>query len=154
MDFIEDRLVTGRKFRIFNVMDAFSRRGLASEVDTSLPGSRVVQVLDRLADERGWPEELALDNGPEFIGRALAQWADTHRVRLHFITPGKPVQNAHIESFHGRFRNECLNETWFLTLADARRIIEAWRQDYNTVRAPQRLGMPHPGGVRAAQPEG
>jgi transposase InsO family protein len=97
MDFIEDRLATGRKFRTFNVVDAFSRRGLASKVDTSLPGSRVVEVLDRLADERGRPEELALDNGREFIGRALAQWADTHGVRLHFITPGKPVQNAHIE---------------------------------------------------------
>ncbi len=75
-----------------------------------------------------------LDNGPEFIGRALDQWAYTRGVRLHFITPGKPVQNAHIESFHGRFRDECLNESWFMTLADARRIIEAWRRDYNAVR--------------------
>jgi putative transposase len=140
MDFIEDQLVTGRKFRTFNVMDAFSRRVLASEVDTSLPGLRVVQALDRLADQRGWPEELVLDNGPEFIGRALSQWASTHGVRLHFITPGKPVQNAYIESFHGRFRDECLNEAWFLTLADARRIIEAWRQDYNTVRPHSALG--------------
>jgi Integrase core domain/ABC transporter substrate binding protein len=103
MDFIEDRLVTGRKLRIFNVMDAFSRRGLATEVDSSLPGSRIVQVLDRLVDQRGRPEEVVLDNGPEFIGRTLAQWADIHDVRLHFITPGKPIQNAHIESFHGRF---------------------------------------------------
>jgi putative transposase len=140
MDFIEDQLVTGRKFRTFNVIDAFSRRGLVSEVDMSLPGSRVVEVLDRLADQRGRPEELVLDNGPEFIGSALAQWADSHGVRLHFITPGKPVQNAHIESFHGRFRDECLNESWFLTLADARRIIEAWRQDYNTMRPHSALG--------------
>jgi putative transposase len=119
-----------------------------------LPGSRVVQVLDRLADERGWPEELALDNGPEFIGRALAQWADTHRVRLHFITPGKPVQNAHIESFHGRFREECLNEAWFLTLADARRIIEAWRQDYNTVRPHSALGYRTPEEFEPLSPKG
>jgi putative transposase len=140
MDFIEDRLVTGRKFRTFNVMDAVSRRGLASEVDTSLPGCRVVQVLNRLADQRGRPEELVLDNGPEFIGGALGRWASTHGVRLHFIAPGKPVQNAHIESFHGRFRDECLNEAWFLTVADARRIIEAWRQDYNTVRPHSALG--------------
>jgi len=139
MDFIEDRLVTRRKFRTFNVMDAFGRRGLASEVDTSLPGARVVQVLDRLAETRGRPEELVLDNGPEFIGQALEQWAHTHGVRLHFIAPGKPVQNAQIESFHGRFRDECLNEAWFLSLPDARRIIEAWRQDYNTVR-PHSLG--------------
>jgi putative transposase len=111
MDFIEDRLVTGRKFRTFNVVDAFSRKGLASEVDTSLPGARVVQVLDRLAETRGRPKELILDNGPEFIGRALDQWADSRGVRLRFIAPGKPVQNAHIESFHGRFRDECLNES-------------------------------------------
>jgi putative transposase len=134
MDFIEDSLVSGRKFRAFNMVDAFSRRWLASEVDTSLPGARVVQVLDELADARGLPEELVLDNGPEFIGRALAQWADAHGVRLHFIDPGKPVQNAYIESFHGRFRDECLNESWFLTVPDAKRIIGAWRQDYNTER--------------------
>lgn len=140
MDFIEDRLVTGRKFRTFNVIDAFSRKGLASEVDTSLPGARVVQVLERLADTRGRPEEVVVDNGPEFIGRALDQWAYTRGVRLHFIAPGKPVQNAHIESVHGRLRDECLNESWFLTLADARRIIEAWRQDYNTVRPHSSLG--------------
>ncbi len=104
MDFIEDRLVTGRAFRTFNVLDAFSRKSLAGEVDTSLPGARVVQVLDQLADARGLPEEMVLDHGPEFIGQALEQWANTHGVRLHFIDPGKPVQNAHIESFHSRFR--------------------------------------------------
>ena len=93
-----------------------------------------MDVLDQLANARGLPEEMVLDNGPEFIGRVLDQWACTHGVRLHFIDPGKPVQNAHIESFHGWFRDECLNESWFLTVADARRIIEAWRQDYNTVR--------------------
>jgi putative transposase len=140
MDSIEDRLVTVWKFRTFNVVDAFSRRGLASEVDTSLPGSRVVQVLDRLAQTRGRPEELVLDNGPEFVGRALDQWASDRGVRLHFIAPGKPVQNAHIESFHGRFRDECLNESWFVTLRDARQIIEAWRHDYNRVRPHSALG--------------
>src|SRR5262249_43422134 len=119
MDFIEDRLVTGRKFPVFNVMDAFRRRGLPRARDTSLPGGRVVQVLDRRAETRGRPEELVPDNGPEFMGRALDQWADSRGVRLRFIAPGKPVQNAHIESFNGRFRDECLNESWFLTLADA-----------------------------------
>ena len=87
MDFIEDRLVTGQKLRTFNVVDAFRRRGLASEVDTSLPGTRVVHVLERLAETRGLPEELILDNGPEFIGRALDQWADTRGVRLHSSRP-------------------------------------------------------------------
>jgi putative transposase len=113
-------------------------------VDTSLCGARVVQVLDRLAETRGRPEELVLDNGPEFVGRALDEWASTHRVRLRFIAPGKPVQNAQIESFHSRFRDECLNESWFLTLADARRIIEVWRQDYNTVRPHSALGYRTP----------
>jgi len=140
IDFIEDRLVTGRKFQTFNVVDAFSRMGLASEVDTSLPGVRVVQVLERLAGTRGVPGELVLDNGPEFIGRALDQWADAHGIELHFIAPGKPVQNAYIESFHRSFRDECLNESWFLSVADARRIIEAWRQDYNAVRPHSSLG--------------
>jgi putative transposase len=96
MDFIEDTLVTGRTFRTFNVLDAFSRKSLAGEVDTSLPGARVVEVLDRLAASRGLPEDMVLDNAPEFIGRVLDQWASTRGVRLHFIDPGKPVQNAHI----------------------------------------------------------
>ena len=91
-------------------------------------------MLDQLTAARGLPEEVVLDNGPESIGRALAQWAGTHGVRLHFIDPGKPIQNVHIESVHGRFRDECLNESWFLTAGDAQRIIGAWRQDYNTER--------------------
>src|SRR5262249_34641316 len=106
--------------------------------------------------------ELVLDNGPEFIGRALDQWADGRGVRLRFITPGKPVQNAHIESFHGRLRDECLNESWFLSLADARRISEAWLQDYNTVRPHSAVGYLTPeeferlranGGCEAQQAE-
>jgi putative transposase len=100
----------------------------------------VVEVLDRHVETRGRPEELVIDNGPEFIGRALGQWASTDDVRLHFITPGKPVQNAYIESFPGRLRDECLNEAWFLSLPDARRIIEAWRQDSNSVRPHSALG--------------
>ena len=109
-----------------------------------MPGRRVVHVLDPLADQRGRPEELVLDNGPEFIGRAPAYWAHVRGMRLRFITPGKPVQNAHIESFYGRFRDECLNESWFLTLVDARRIIEAWRQDSNTLRPHSALGCRTP----------
>jgi putative transposase len=140
MDFMKDQLTTGRAFRVFNLIDEFSRKALASDIDTSLPGTRVVQALERVTDARGTPDELVIDNGPEFIGKALDAWAWAHGVRLHFIDPGKPVQNAYIESFNGRFRDECLNESWFTTLADARGTIEAWRLDYNTQRPHSSLG--------------
>jgi putative transposase len=136
----EDQLMTGRAFRVFNLIDEFRRKALASEIDTSLPGARVVQALERIADTRRTPTELVVDNGPEFIGKALDAWAWARGVRLHFIDPGKPVQNAYIESFNGRFRDECLNESWFTTLADARGTIEAWRLDYNTRRPHSSLG--------------
>ena len=103
-------------------------------MDTSLPGARVVPVLDERAFTRGLPEVITVDNGPDFTGRALDTWAYTHHVQLRFIDPWKPVQNAYIESFNGRLRDECLNEHWFSTLAEARAIVEAWREDYNTVR--------------------
>jgi putative transposase len=134
LDFLQDALASGRAIRLLSVLDVFTREALALEVDTSLPGSRVVRVLDRLAGERSAPAKIVLDNGPELIGRALEQWAHDHGVTLHFIDPGKPIQNAHCESFHGRLRDECLNEHWFLGLADARRIVEAWRRDYNAER--------------------
>jgi len=104
------------------------------EVDFSLPGARVVRVLDRVASTRGFPNVIVLDSGPEFRGEALHQWAAAHGVALHFIEPGKPIQNAFAESFNGRFRDECLNESWFVSLPDAQRTIEAWRVDYNVAR--------------------
>lgn len=104
------------------------------EVDTSLGGSRVAQVLDRLKETRGLPEVIRTDNGPEFISRALDEWAYQNGVKLDFIQPGKPMENAFIESFNGRFRDECLNENWFLSLQEAREIIEHWRIDYNQNR--------------------
>ena len=97
-------------------------------------GMRVRRVLDRMASERGLPEAIVVDNGPEFRGRALAAWSEQSGVRLEFIQPGKPVQNAYIESFNGRLRDECLNANWFTSLSDARRKIEIWRQDYNEQR--------------------
>jgi putative transposase len=100
--------------------------------------------LERLAETHGLPKEIVLDNGPEMISKALDEWAYRNAVRLHFIEPGKPVQNAFIESFNGRFRDECLNEHWFLDLADARRTIEAWRIDYNTKRPHSALGYATP----------
>ncbi len=144
MDFQHDILASGRRFRTLNIVDDFSRECPAIEVDTSLPGTRVVRVLDRLAETRGLPLEIVLDNGPEMISKALDEWAYRNGVRLNFIEPGKPTQNAFIESFNGRFRDECLNENWFLDLGDAREIIEAWRVDYNTSRPHSALGYATP----------
>ena len=144
MDFVSDCLSDGRKFRTLNIVDDFSRECPAIEVDTSITGQRVVRVLDRLAEIRGLPETIVVDNGPEFAGRTLDEWAYRRGVRLHFIDPGKPVQNAYVESFNGRFRDECLNQHWFIGLDDSRRIIEEWREDYNTIRPHSSLGNAAP----------
>ena len=144
MDFMRDTLASGRSFRTLNVVDEFTRECLAIEVDTSLPGARVTRVLDHLREQRGLPELLIMDNGPEFTGKALDSWAYHHGVRLHFIDPGKPIQNAYVESFNGKFRDECLDQPWFVNLADARRTIESWRHDYNHVRPHSALGHQPP----------
>lgn len=140
MDFMSDQLANGRTIRVFNVVDDFTRQCLAMEVDTSLNGVRVTRVLDRLVARHGHPQRIVMDNGPEFTGKALDRWAWEHRVHLAFIEPGKPVQNAFVESFNGTCRDECLNENWFLSLADARTIIENWRIDYNEQRPHSSLG--------------
>jgi putative transposase len=134
MDFMHDNLASGRKFRTLNLMDGFTREAPRIEVDTSLPGLRVARVLEEVARERGYPQAIQVDNGPEFISRVVDQWAFEHGVALHFIEPGKPTQNAFIESFNGKFRDECLNGNWFLTLPEAREKIEMWRRDYNQAR--------------------
>jgi putative transposase len=151
IDFVSDVLAWGRRFRLLTVVDTFTRESLAIEIDTSLPGERVVRVLDRVAAQRGAPREIVMDNGPELTGRVLDQWAYGRGVRLRFIDPGKPVQNAHIESFHSRLRDECLNEHWFTSLADARRIVEAWRVDYNQGRPHSALGYRTPDEFHRAQ---
>ena len=140
MDFLHDALANGRKLRTLSIEDAFTREMLVIEVDTSLPALRVVRVLDRLRLGRGLPERIVIDNGTEFTSKALDQWAYENKVVLHFITPGRPMENGYIESFHGKFREECLNEHWFLTLDDARETIESWRIDYNQVRPHSSLG--------------
>jgi putative transposase len=140
MDFVSDALTDGRKFRSLNIVDDFNRECLAAEVDTSITGTRVVRVLERLRERRGLPQILVMDNGPEFAGQAVDVWAYEQGVKLHFIEPGKPVQNAFIESFNGKMRDECLNEHWFLSLGEARETIEAWRKDYNEVRPHTSLG--------------
>lgn len=134
MDFVADCLASGRKLRCLTIVDDFSRECPAIEVDTSITGRRVVAVLERLADLRGLPRSITVDHGPEFEGQVLDAWAYERGVRLAFIRPGKPVENAYIESFNGKFRDECLNEHWFLTMAHARRAIEAWRIEYNSER--------------------
>jgi putative transposase len=134
MDFVADCLASGRKLRCLTIVDDFSRESPAIEVDTSITGRRVVAVLERLADLRGLPRSITVDHGPEFEGQVLDAWAYQRGVQLAFIRPGKPVENAYIESFNGKFRDECLNEHWFLTLAHARRVIEAWRIEYNSER--------------------
>jgi putative transposase len=134
MDFVADSIVTGRRFRALTIVDDYSRECPAIEVDTSLGGARVVGVLDKLADRCGLPEAITVDNGPEFAGKALDEWAYRKGVKLNFIRPGKPIENAYAESFNGRFRDECLNTNWFMNLKHARDIIEDWRKDYNSVR--------------------
>jgi putative transposase len=134
MDFVSDALMNGTRIRVFNVVDDFTRECLATEVDTSIPGLRATRVLERIAAERPLPKYLICDNGPEFTGSAFDAWAHRRGVRVHFIRPGKPVENAYAESFNGKLRDECLNENWFVTMEDARSRIEAWRLDYNQVR--------------------
>lgn len=140
MDFVTDSIVTGRRFRALVIVDDYSRECPAIEVDTSLGGIRVVYVLERLAETRGLPQVITVDNGPEFASRVLDEWAYRHGVKLNFIRPGKPVENAYAESFIGRLRDECLNENWFITLKNARETIEVWRVDYNERRPHTSLG--------------
>ena len=144
LDFMADTLSSGRKLRTLNVTDDYTRECLAIEVDTSLPGARVVRVLERLVGERGRPRQIRTDNGPEFAGRELDQWCFAQSVEHHFIQPGKPMQNGYIESFNGKFRDECLNENWFVSLSDARQIIEPWRRYYNQERPHSALGYRTP----------
>jgi len=140
IDFMRDTLGDAKAFRTFNVVDDLTRECLAIEVAKSIPGARVVRVLGCIAADRGYPERMVMDNGPELAGRALDEWAYRNGVELHFITPGRPVENAYIESFNGKFRDECLNEHWFSTLDDARQTIEEWRRDYNEERPHSALG--------------
>lgn len=134
MDFVSDALANGRALRALTVLDDFTKVSPAIEVDTSIPAPQVTRVLDAVIAERGAPDSIRIDNGSEFTSRYFVAWAAERGIRLIYIQPGKPVQNSFIESFNGRFRDECLNASWFENLADARRKIEAWRIDYNQHR--------------------
>ena len=144
MDFVSDALFDGRRIRALTVVDDYSRESLAIEVGQSITAEQVVTVMNRLSAVRGAPKRIRVDNGPEFVSRALDQWAYLHAVTLDFSRPGKPTDNALVESFNGRLRDECLNTSWFLSLDDARRKIEAWRQHYNTSRPHTSLGFVPP----------
>ncbi len=133
MDFVHDRLADGRSFRLLTLVDNFSRVSPAIECDFSFNGPRVAAVLERLK-ENGLPQTIKVDNGSEFISKAFDAWAHRNGVKLEFSRPGKPTDNAFIESFNGRLRQECLNQNWFLSLDDARQTIESWRRDYNEYR--------------------
>jgi len=140
MDFMTDELYDGRRIRLLTLVDNFTRESLAIEVNDHLGGHRVAEVLMRLGDERNLPKTIRVDNGPEFISKVLDQWAYLNGVALDFSRPGKPTDNAFIEAFNGRLRQECLNENWFLSLEDARGKVEVWRQEYNRQRPHGALG--------------
>ena len=140
LDFIHDRLASGRSLRLLTVHDDYTRECLWIEADTSLSGPRVTRVLDYVAELRGRPASLITDNGPEFAGLALERWAHDRQVTHRFITPGKPSQNGYIESFNGKLRDECLNEHEFINLPHARELIETFREDYNQLRPHSSLG--------------
>jgi putative transposase len=152
LDFTEDCLANGRRFRTANLKDDCTRECPAIRVDISLPGQRVAAMLEDVAQVRGYPDVLVVDNGPELRGRDLERWAYENGVKLFFIDPGKPMQNGSIESFNGRFREECLDQSWFTSLAEARRVIEAWRLDYNEQRPHTSLRLRTPAAFAAARP--
>ena len=140
MDFMSDQLYDGRRIRVLTLVDNHTRESLAIQVGQRIRGIEVVGVLEGLVNQHGRPNTIQVDNGPEFISRDLDCWAYWNKVQLDFSRPGKPTDNTFIESFNGRFRLECLNEHWFLSLEDAKEKIESWRQDYNKNRPHSSLG--------------
>ena len=140
MDFVVDSLYNGHRFRSLTIVDNFSRECLAIEADQSIKGQDVVAVIERLVKERGVPDRIQCDNGSEFISKVLDRWAYENGVTLDFSRPGKPMDNAMIESFNGSFRDECLNVNWFLSIEDAREKIKMWHEDYNEFRPHSSLG--------------
>src|SRR5882757_9030479 len=138
LDFVSDAFADGRRFRILAVVDDFTRECLALVADTSLPGLRVARELEAIVARRGRPAMCVSDNGTELTGMAILRWCQEIRIEWHYIAPGKPTQNAFIESFNGRLRDELLNETLFTSIAQARAVLAAWKDDYNNVRPPWR----------------
>lgn len=144
LDFVHDAVACGRAIRVLSVVDAYTRECLALEVDTSFASGRVTRVLEQIVAERGQPLAIRCDNGPELTSRHFLAWCVERQIELLHIQPGKPTQNARVESFHGRLREECLAVSWFQNLFDARRKIAAWRKDYNEQRPHSSLGYRTP----------
>ncbi len=140
MDFVSDQLSNGRRFRVLNVVDDYSRELVGQLVSVSISGHRVARFLNQLGDQRSLPPLIVCDNGPEFTSKAMFIWAKEQNLKLGFIQPGKPTQNAFVESLNGKFRNECLNQHWFRSLDEACWEISQWRQHYNHVRPHSSLG--------------
>ena len=134
LDFVSDTLTDKRTFRCFNVIDICSRFSIAIEPGVSLPSLAIINILDQAIHQYGKPQSLIVDNGPEFRSQIFRDWAQKHQIRLHFIEPGKPTQNAYIESFNGKFRDECLNQHWFSSMQEAKSVIAQWREHYNHSR--------------------
>lgn len=134
MDFVNDQLFNGKRFHVLALIDLCSRECLALYADKSITGEVVANTLDILKEIRGLPNRIKVDNGPGFISKALDTWAYFNHVQPDYSRPGKPIDNAYIESFNGSFRDECLNTNWFLSLEDARDKIEQWKNDYNELR--------------------
>lgn len=151
LDFVSDAFGCGRRFRILCVVDDFTRECLALVPDTSLSGARVARELDKIVTIRGKPLAVVSDNGTELTSASILRWSQERQVEWHYIAPGKPTQNAFVESFNGRLRDECLNETLFTSMAQARAVLAAWRQDYNTIRPHSKLGGLTPAEI-AGQP--
>ena len=140
LDFMSDSLENGCPFRTFNVLDDFNREGLWIEIDTSLPATRVTKVLDIVASERGYPSQVRVDNGPEFVSHQMAGWASRHAVRIHYIQPSKPAQNGFVERFNRTYREDVLDAYLFHSLDEVRRITFEWLEEYNSIRPHASLG--------------
>ncbi|MDI7223740.1 integrase core domain-containing protein [Leptospira santarosai] len=140
MDFMSDSLYSGRRFRILNIIDDYGRLVIATQPEFSIPSERVVRILNEAVKIYGLPKQIVVGNGPEFTSKSFLKWTQEKGIDIHFTTPGKPTENAFIESFNGKMRNRCLNENWFKNIEEARRLVEDWRNFYNSERPHSSLG--------------
>lgn len=141
MDFVHDTLCNGAQFRVFNFVDEYTREAIAVEVGSCLGSERIIRVFERIKGARGLPAQLVCDNGSEFTSRAFLAWSQQNNLDVRYIRPGKPTENAFVESYNGKLRDECLNQHWFYNLEEARQRIEQWRDDYNHYRPHRSLNQ-------------